>query len=229
MISKWAESQHLKCHPIKLLGPKTWLISTEHALPSHVLTFNGAPLIVKKLEGRHVTPRQGVVAGPQPKVHQSAKSPQPSQHSEPLRGDPWAKYRQEQGLPSSANTASATASASVPGPTAQRLEHQDTKITNLQQAFDKLQVDLRTQVSHQDEKLHSIERQVAEGQNATASALQAFKVDFEGTLHRAMSIQDQRIASSIQELKGFLQRPPTRGSKRGPTHSEEMEGSEDEP
>eukprot|EP00438_Fugacium_kawagutii_P032589 Skav236455 [mRNA] locus=scaffold1758:318211:322248:+ [translate_table: standard] len=206
VIKKWAANSQWNCTPIKMLGPKMWLVASEQPLPNTILSFNGTPLLIKlvKVKPRHDDSHSGLIAGPRA-MNRNVSSEGPKL-AEP--DDAWAEFRLRKGLaaPSTAST-----SASSAGPTSQHLQQQDSKIQTLEGVIEKLQSDVTQAVRAQDAKLLSLEGQVKENNTTTMSMLHAMKSDFEGTLKQAMAHQESKISSSIDELKSLFRR----GSKRG--------------
>eukprot|EP00438_Fugacium_kawagutii_P026953 Skav204991 [mRNA] locus=scaffold1180:845408:849451:- [translate_table: standard] len=210
IIEKWAATYNWKCTPIKLLGPRTWLISSDQQLPNQVLTFNGNPLITKHVENRDKQKNTVVVAGPR---HRPGPAQQPEQTVSNARdsSDAWAAFRKTNGMPlNGINTPPSTSASSSVGPTSQHLQLQDTKISSMEAALVKMQQNLEQTMQTQNQRIQQVEHQVTSTQQKTTELLQSLRGDFDNSLARAMAVQDQRIASSFEELKGLF----LRGSKR---------------
>eukprot|EP00438_Fugacium_kawagutii_P029002 Skav204716 [mRNA] locus=scaffold1549:110677:114585:- [translate_table: standard] len=196
-IRSWAEHQKWQCHPIKMLGPKTWLVVTQQPLPQHVLSFNGGPLITKLVKPHQADTASGLVAGPRSKTAANK-----SEDSVP--DDAWMEFRQRQGMTIHKPLPSAASSSS--GPTTKHLEMQDNKIRAMEQAFTQLQTEMRDTAKSQDHKLEHMDRLIKENSSQTVQALQGIRQDFDATLTKAMNIHDQRLTTAMGELKNLFTR-----------------------
>lgn len=211
IIQEWARTHSWECFPIKSLGSKTWLIQASCSPPNDLMCFNGTPIIIKKVPPRANQPQTGILAGP--------RSNSTNDREHPFRrGDPfldsWANWRPSS-TPASSTAPSVTTKAdSIVGPTASRLDLQDKKIQELQQAVEKIHIDNSQKTQEDAKRFSTIETQISRNHEQVQSSFQTLRNDFESTLHRAMSVQDQKINTTMDEIKALFHR----GSKRPPAH-----------
>ena len=66
MLNEWAVHNAWKLRPLRAVGPRSWLVGTGDNPPAGTLHFNGAPLLVRELHGRHQSWHNPIVAGPKP-------------------------------------------------------------------------------------------------------------------------------------------------------------------
>lgn len=209
IIQQWADSQKWSCAPVKMLGPKAWLVASTQDLPASIMTFNGHPLILKLVKNHHADNQTGIVAGPRAK--QTFSQPLP-----PLQGDPWTDYLRKKTGQTTSSQDSASSSASHVGPTGKHLQMQDSKISKLEAAFTQLKSELKETVGSQDARLGAIEKHVQDSTATTAQLLHGFQLDFQKTLNQAMQHQEARLTTTIDGLKSCFHR----GSKRSGPHDD---------
>lgn len=149
----WGEQAKWNCHPLKSLGPRTWLVVSPTPPPDHIMMFNATPLIVKEIQKPNQKHSAGVIAGPlsKPTSNTNTEQQMPFMQEPP---DAWAAYRQKHQMapPSSAPSTSA-ASSTATGPTTQHLQFQDNKIQHLEQEFGQLKQEVQAALKQQDTKL----------------------------------------------------------------------------
>ena len=209
IIQEWAKSQAWECFPIKSLGSRTWLIQAPAPPTKDLMCFNGTPIIIRKVPPRSNQPQTGIVAGPR---SQQVEQTEPS--SVFRKGDPfldsWANWRPNASQTSSVAPSVSTKADSSSGPTTSRLDLQDQKIQELQQAVEKFHVDTKQKHAEDDRRFATIESQITRNHEQVQGSFQALRSDFESTLQRAMSAQDQKISTTMDEIKALF----SRGSKR---------------
>ena len=214
IIQEWAKNQSWECFPLKSLGSKTWLIQAPAPPPTDLMSFNGTPIIIRKVAPRSTQMQTGIIAGPRSQQHEDKTNAAVSTGSVFRQGDPfldsWANWKTN---PSQANSVPTTATAKVDngaGPTTSRLDLQDKKIQDLQLAVEKIHIDAKQKAEDDDRRFTSMDAQIKNNHEQVQSSFHAFRSDFETTLHKAMSAQDQKISSTMDEIKALF----FRGSKR---------------
>ena len=100
----------------------------------------------------------------------------------------------------------ATVSKIESGPTEKYLQQHDQQIRSLEQAVQDLQIMAKENVKQQDEKFQKIETQIQSQANHTQAVLHSF----ESSLAQALSQQESRISSSMDELKQLILRKDKR-------------------
>ena len=130
------------------------------------------------------------------------------------KGDPfldsWANWKPTASQTSSATSNVATKTDASVGPTTSQLDLQDKKIQELQQAVEQIHIDAKHKCSEDDRRFSTMESQIKHNHEQVQGSFQALRTDFESTLQRAMSAQDQKISSTMDEIKALF----FRGSKR---------------
>ena len=209
IVQEWAKQFAWECFPIKSLGSKTWLIQSPDPPPKDVMCFNGTPIIIRKVPPRASQPQTGILAGPRSNQTVERDSPSIFRQGDPFL-DAWAQWKPTSSHTSSAPPSVSNKADSTVGPTTSRLDLQDKKIQELQQAVEKIQVDSKQKSSDDDRRFTTIETHIARNHEEVQSSFQALRTDFESTLHRAMSAQDNKINTTMDEIKALF----LRGSKR---------------
>ncbi len=208
VLQEWADSNSWKIHPVRSLGAKTWLVNAENAPPREVMFFNSNPLLITKMPPKTNDVPTGLVAGPK-SANSSLTVPQVRQPIVYKMGDPFMDPWQ------SAAASSITKPES--GPTEKSLHQHDQQIKQLEHAVQELQTMAKDNVKQQDEKFHKIETQMQSQANHTQAVLQSF----ESSLAQALSQQETRISSSMDELKQLLLRKDKRARKPSDDISED--------
>ena len=170
--------------------------------------FNSNPLLITKMPPKTNDVPTGLVAGPK-SANSSLTVPQVRQPIVYKMGDPFLDPWQ------SAAASSITKPES--GPTEKSLHQHDQQIKQLEHAVQELQTMAKDNVKQQDEKFHKIETQMQSQANHTQAVLQSF----ESSLAQALSQQETRISSSMDELKQLLLRKDKRARKPSDDISED--------
>lgn len=179
--------------------------------------FNGTPIIVKKVQARGPEHAVGLIAGPKSSTqkNEAVVPTNTFRIGDPFQ-DPWSGWK------SSAAPSSATQpkTESIVGPTASKLDHQDQQIKSLEVAIEKMQIqndkknaEMETRLSAMDHKINSNHEQVQQ-------SFHTLRGDFENTLHRALAAQDNRITSTMEEIKQLFLRGPKR---KEPSEDDELQ------
>ena len=220
IIQEWARNYNWECFPIKSLGSRTWLIQAPDPPSNDLMCFNGTPIIIRKVPPRANQPQTGILAGP--RSQQSVeKDTSVFRQGDPFL-DSWANWRPSTAPSSSAPSVSTKAESGV-GPTTSRLDLQDKKIQELQQAVEKIHIDATQKQQDDDRKFGAIETQITKNHEQVQTSFQALRSDFETTLHRAMSAQDHKINNTMEEIKALFQRGCKRSSGgNGPDEDDAM-------
>ena len=209
IIQEWAKQHAWDCFPIKSLGSKTWLLQAPSAPPNELMCFNGTPIIIRKVPPKSSQPQTGILAGPRYTPSNEQESTSIFRQGDPFL-DSWANWRPTTTPVSSAPASVSTKADSSAGPTASRLDLQDKRIQELQQAVQCIQNDTKQKNQDDDRRFTTIESQITRNHEQVQNSFQTLRTDFETTLHRAMSSQDQKIHNTMEEIKALFHR----GSKR---------------
>lgn len=111
-------------------------------------------------------------------------------------------------------------SSSSQGPTSAHLQQQDAKIQALEQAVQAIQADVKQTINQQENKFTAIEAKFHEQQHHTTQLFNTMRQDFQQTLHTAMSQQDTKIATTMDELKKLFIRSTKRRAASSPHDGE---------
>lgn len=202
ILCEWLETLAWKAAPIKPLGAKAWLFGSNDPPPKGIVCFNQHPLLVKETQPRSSHTKVGIIAGPR---SQSA-SFQAFRTGDP-HYDPWAQ-------------AAEIKSNNMPGPSAQRFDHQDQRLDQLEKSYTALQ-EQQTQYQQQnDAKVTALGSDLRQHAQQTQEAFSSLRRDFETTLHSAMGQQEQKLSHTLSEIKQLLLRNDKR--KAAPTSDEEL-------
>ena len=215
IIQEWAKQLSWECFPIKSLGSKTWLIQAPEAPPKELMCFNGTPIIIRKVPPRSTQAQTGILAGPRSNPSSEKETTSIFRQGDPFL-DAWANWK-----PGSNNGGSTVPSISAKtdstvGPTSSRLDLQDQKIQELQQAVEKIHVDSKQKTTDDARRFSTIESQIQTNHEQVQTSFQALRSDFESTLHRAMSVQDQKISATMEEIKTLFHRGSKRSQAKDP-------------
>ena len=219
IIQEWAKKNAWECYPIKSLGSKTWLIQAAAPPSNELMCFNGSPIIIRKVPPRSNQPQTGLLAGPKSSASNDREAASIFQKGDPFL-DSWANWRPSTSQPSSTAGVSTRTDSSV-GPTTSRLDLQDKKIHELQQAVEKIHLDTKQKTADDDRRFATIEANIAQNHEQVQTSFQTLRSDFESTLQRAMSVQDQKIGATMDEIKALFLRGSKRSKSREPSHDED--------
>eukprot|EP00438_Fugacium_kawagutii_P015628 Skav213749 [mRNA] locus=scaffold258:84069:88598:+ [translate_table: standard] len=205
VLIEWAKAYGWDITPTRPLGQKAWLFTSSQEPPQKpILYFNSTPLILKKMDRPQAATPFGLIAGPRSKIpSQEGQSNAASSTAtsafklgDPYY-DPWTK-----GQPAK-TTGEVTMQS---GPTQKHLEQHDQQLQALEDAMKKLNARQEQQARDTQDRFGRIETQVQQNHAETQGAFQAFQIDFDSSLKQAMSDQEQRISSTLDELKQLMLR-----------------------
>eukprot|EP00438_Fugacium_kawagutii_P030625 Skav219541 [mRNA] locus=scaffold556:85157:86998:- [translate_table: standard] len=214
VLLEWAKSYDWDITPTRPLGQKAWLFTAVAPPQPSILYFNGPPLILKRMERPNQTPQVGLIAGPPSKL----QAPQSNAASLTEKSafklgdpfyDPWKPASSSEAKPMH---------TTVSGPTQTHLEQHDKQLLALEAAVQKIQENQEQQEASAQTRFAQIETQVQKNHHDTQQAFHNFQVEFERSLSKAMSEQDRRITSGMEELKQLF----LRNEKRKAENSDEM-------
>eukprot|EP00438_Fugacium_kawagutii_P001347 Skav236429 [mRNA] locus=scaffold1156:80070:84344:+ [translate_table: standard] len=247
ILKVWASQQGWDIKPLKSVGAKRWLVSSDSQPPT-VLIFNSQPVLAQQMPSRKDKPEHDVVAGPrmqQPKkVDETLKPRQvPYRTGDPFM-DPWAPQSShpsstiqtrhtahEQASDSKASTPAGVEPRPLTGPISDVIGHQDARLTAMETTIAKLeqsQADHQTQTTHKFAALESTMHQQAQHTQQSLDHLHQEQQSLNGSLTQAFQRQDGRLAAAMEELKALFL--ATRGTKRTdpePRDEEELEEESD--
>eukprot|EP00438_Fugacium_kawagutii_P003285 Skav229037 [mRNA] locus=scaffold1014:284416:288269:- [translate_table: standard] len=247
ILKVWAAQQSWDIKPLKSVGAKRWLVSSDSQPPT-VLIFNSQPILAQQMPTRKDKPEHDVVAGPRmqpPKQADATLKP----HQVPYRTgdpymDPWApqsSHPMTASIPRTSNQeppsdAKAPASSgaeprSLTGPISDLMGHQDARLTAMETTIAKLeqsQAEHQSQTAHKFVALETTMHQQAQHTQQSLDHLHQEQQSLNGSLTQAFQRQDGRLATAMEELKAlFLS---SRGAKRHepePRDEEELEEESD--
>lgn len=212
VLKEWAASYDWEIHPTRPLGQKAWLFTAAPPPKHQIMYFNGTPLILKQMQQNNTTQQVGLIAGPRSKMPKEVSLSNAASSTErtPYRTgdpffDPWKR--------AAADAAKRSGHTDTTGPTTKHLETHDKQLQALEVAVKELRVQQEQQANSTTERFNHIETKVAQHHTETQQAFMSFKTDFEKTLHHAMSGQEQRISSTLEEMKQLLQRNEKRKNR----------------
>ena len=157
MLAEWSKHVQWPLKPLRAVGPKSWVVGATAPPPQQHLFFNSAPLLIREITAKQ-PPMNPIIAGPRPK----ASAALPPLNGDPWAGNsatnPWANYKGTQ-----PSTAAPPASNPVIGPTEQKFQAQNDRISQLESAIQTLQQDqldtkgavksLHTEIQQRDEQI----------------------------------------------------------------------------
>lgn len=207
--------------------------------------FNGQPLLVQQIHQKQFVGAGVIAAGPRPspksKVHQNHVDKKLASNAfkngDPFH-DPWASYAPFTSNVSSAASVptpfpegTATASSrSATGPVANLLQQQEDRLHAVETMMGKLQEQQTDTVQTMESKFKTFGEQMNQHVQTTKQHfefMQKENMSLHQTIAQAMQQQDQRIATSFDELKSLFL--ANRGVKRNnPEHDEEHLPEEDD-
>eukprot|EP00435_Cladocopium_sp_Y103_P064573 s101_g26.t1 len=242
ILKTWAETQGWDIKPIKPLGAKQWIVSSD-AMPPAVLNFNGHPLLCQKLVQKNLKPIGAIAAGP--RTFRTTSSSNASTAStgpvEQLEGtlpfDPWMKYnvlkttnqgknRDDSKL--QPNQTPYVEHRQLSGPYADMFQQQDSRIKNVETILSQLQDNQANTQKTLETQLQGVETRLAQHVAQTQAGFEHITKEnhtLQCNISEALSKQEERMAGSFAELKMlFMQsRHGDRGTKRHVTDSRDDE------
>lgn len=188
--------------PIKAIGARSWLITSADDPPQGVVTFNGMPLLIRKLEPRTGASSNAVIAGPRPRQHTSKPVAQPDSK------DPWMDYLKHNPSPFAA---AATPARPVDGPIESRFKKQDEKLLQMEQTIAQIKTEQQQLRQHTEQGFQEAKNRDEHTKLFVAKTLDQNKKDIEIAVTRALDKQSTQLTSGMDELKALLAHHPKRG------------------
>ena len=220
-VEKWGQSYNWHVKALKTLGARTWLIASETPKPEGTMGYNGQPVLVQELIGRHK--EQGpVIAGarPRPRTYQGAV---PGQGPGAQAKDPWSAYIDQHGTTGIGQQANPVAQPrKLEGPTEARFQTQDKRMEKLEQELQALRTDQTTlgaQVKAEFE-------QAANREQAFQSAVKQDLLQLNSSFTRQMQEHQTEFRDTLNDLKSFFIQQSKQshpGKKRSGEHTHDME------
>ena len=238
-LTNWGQQQDWSIHPIKTAGAKQWIVGAK-THPPPLLLWNGKPVIAHQIQKKQHKPPV-IVAGPNhghfrpthtPAIEKSTDKPNiaaPESTTNIFRmgdpwADPWAKPSNSQrqapiNPPRSAASDKAPDASQptrqIPGPVASQFQLQEQRLQAVEASLhnmQKQQADTTTQVQHLEKQLLTHQEDTKQG----IAQLVADNKDFK----QALLQQDQRLASSFDEIKKLFLQQGTKRSRPSPFSDE---------
>lgn len=201
ILTEWLSKISWNASPLKPLGARAWLISSDDKPPPGILRFNQHPLLITETKSRSSTDTTGIVAGKPSTATTTADTSTTATNAFRLGDpmfDPWK--------------ASATAAASssqqqqATGPTTQRLDHQEQRLDELEKTVRDFHSQAQKQSQEHTRRLDCLETTMQSHAQQTQQAFQTMRTDFESTLYQALQQTESRFAGSLSEIKQLLLR-----------------------
>eukprot|EP00435_Cladocopium_sp_Y103_P054554 s48_g17.t1 len=238
VLIAWATTYDWTIKPLRPVGAKQWLISSEVPPPA-LMMFNSQPLLVQQVINKPPAMTSAIAAGPRPrapkKMDKQATQAAIFKSGDPFL-DPWSKQQPVPPNPNTLTTSTSTPSRGTTanparqtdGPIREMFQQQDTRISAIETAMTQLQTAQQQRDAEADQKIHQLGQTLSQHMTMTSSNFEQLygeQKSMSQSLAAAFQRQDERLASSMDELKSlFLQ---TRGTKRPPNApAEEMEDQE---
>ena len=207
MLLEWASHNNWDMKPLRAVGPRAWMVGSGGDPPAAPLHFNGAPMLVRELQGKFHPASHPIVAGPGPTPAKFQGFPGASNAQ--LIGDPWASYIGPKVQPQVA-PASALPNAAAMGPTEQKFTQQADRLTKLEAAVQQLQ----TGQAKQHESIEEIKQTGLERDKAIRAhmddQLKSIKTDLSQSFAIALQQQTAQFQNNLEEIKGLLRSKPKR-------------------
>eukprot|EP00438_Fugacium_kawagutii_P013865 Skav228405 [mRNA] locus=scaffold3824:107632:111723:- [translate_table: standard] len=209
IIQEWLDKNSWKASPLKSIGARAWLISSDEQPPPGILRFNEHPLLVTETQSRSKDAQIGLVAGPRSRDGPGSSSNEAPPNAFRLGDphmDPWAKP--------------ANATPVTQGASSQRFDHQEQRIDTLEKSLRQIQEQCQQQSADTNTRFAALDQNLQQHAQQTQNAFQTLRQDFKNTLHQALSQQDQRYATTMDEIKQLLLRAEKR--KQPDSDSEDL-------
>eukprot|EP00435_Cladocopium_sp_Y103_P032528 s1080_g8.t1 len=217
-VQEWGKNHKWDVRPIKALGARTWLITTNCEPPAGIMVFNGTPVIAQFVPPRAPTAgySHAIVAGPKPTYQGKASSS--NQAIPGTAEDPWAQWSANHNAKGPAQPVSMPA-RSVQGPIEAQFQKQDQRISELEKT-------LKVMKHNQDEfrmstekSFHEVAHRDAQTREYVASSMDQIRKDLQTSLTQAMDKQTADLNSNMEDLKKLFRAH----AKRPRNDEEEME------
>eukprot|EP00438_Fugacium_kawagutii_P014298 Skav226015 [mRNA] locus=scaffold1010:276888:278774:- [translate_table: standard] len=227
VLTEWLQASAWTAHPVKSIGPRSWLVKAEAPPDREVLCFNSMPVIVRRLQQK-ASNATGLVVGPRAHPMKSpASGPVPNSAfrlGDPHM-DPWKAAAGALGKPSSSTTT--TAAPPQQGPTMSHLSQHDQQIAALETALQQVQHQQQVTSTKLETRLDRVETNLQAHAQETAATLQSIQKDFQDSFRQALSQQDQKMQTTLSELKNLVLRAEKR-KKHQPERDDQPEEETDE-
>ena len=221
-LRQWGANHNWEIRPVKALGARTWLVTTDKPPPQGILVFNGTPIIAQYLPprapvGHHA---HAIVAGPRPQPLQ-----QPTTHAtyaSATAEDPWATYRRLN--PQDPNQPLQPAPRANQGPIETQFQQQSQRITELEktiQVIAKSQEDLKATT---EKNFHEVAQRDTQTREYVAQSMDQIRRDLQTSLQQATEKQASDLKANMDDLKKlFTSHVKTKRARE----QEPMEDSDD--
>eukprot|EP00438_Fugacium_kawagutii_P016341 Skav208939 [mRNA] locus=scaffold1880:7784:12359:+ [translate_table: standard] len=220
ILETWAKQYGWTIRGLKALGARAWLATTGQPPPNGILLFNGTPVITRFLPPKARELGAVVVAGPRP-VKGAGKG-----GANQLQGDPWADYRDSQGMPLSTRAAIASApshaSRSVDGPIETKFAQQDSRMKQMEETITKIAHAQETLKNDTAAGFRTIEQRDGATREFVQTSLAQFKTDMEKSVSHVIENQTQKFNDNISDLKKLMMQSIKRSREKG---EEDMDSS----
>lgn len=203
--------------PLKAVGPRSWLISSNDDPPRGLLLFNGNPLMAEFIPPKVTVSTQAIVAGPKP-----SKTVTPAK-DDTNDGDPWMNYHAQKGLNT---TAASSAPRQVEGPIQAEFTKHEERFTRLEQSIQDLQAKNETAAQNHQACVALIEQKDHAMKQHVADLVLSAKTDIENAFAAAMQQQSKVLESSLTDLKTLILEQ-SRAKAAGKRTREKPEGDMD--
>lgn len=200
ILRAWAETQFgWQIKPIKSTGARQWIVACDR-VPEGFLTFNGQPLLLQQLPQKGATNHGLVMTGPRVELPMNT-----SDNQKPLQEDPWAAAAKS--LPSSSSRA-------VEGPVSSMFQQQDSRLSNLEQAMQKMQVSQAEATKALQDRQQVLEGHLQQHVQTTQAGfdrVQHEEQTLQQTVAMAMNKHEDRLVAAFEDIKALIMH---RGTKR---------------
>ena len=204
-LLEWGRVSGWDIKPIKAVGAKQWIVGSDNAPPS-ILQFNGQPLLVKQIHQKGTQGTSAIAAGP--RTMPASNLPKPIEKPNVFRTgdphmDPW-KPRGTTAGPEPAESSKSAETRQVTGPVTTMFQQQEARILAVETALGKIQESQNTFSTQAESRFLQIESNIQQHAHNTQQGFEALRTEqtnMHQSLATAMTQQDERIASSFDELK----------------------------
>ena len=197
MLLEWASHIQWKIRPLKATGPKAWIVCSGEDPPPGPLSFNGQPVLPRKMQPRSATKEQAILAGPRAKI--SVDPPSYANVTTASPTDPWWAYLNKQ-----SGSQMPQPAANTPGPTEQRLAQQDAKVAELEtkiQAMQTVQGQQTGLITQIQNDIQQTEQKLAQ---SLTQAMDKVKADLTCSFGDALQKQTKSFEANFNDLKNAL-------------------------
>ena len=203
-VREWSKRMTWPTKVIKSLGPQFWLLGSADPPPANTMLFNQTPVLATAVKGRDVHMPVVQAGGPVPRAAKPDRD-QGTEEDPWLHSDPWSVYRASQ--PAGATKPAPALSGPAEGPSANRLNQQDHRLTELERGLQQLREEHATANHERARDKAALQHEIGAVRSEVQLLGTGLRQDFQAwttSLNNAQAQQDQQISAGMAELKALI-------------------------